>query len=146
MPATATTERLPAATRAQWLGRRLCDVFLLFLVVDAATKLVPAALMTDAVAHLAQGAALVLSRGVSVLTLVCAVLYVSPRTSEFGATLLNGLLGGAIGAASQDAGRAPQRIRARPAAPVDFAHARSSSSVTGRRPRHRAPQRSHARS
>lgn len=148
MPATAaTTERLPpAATRAQWLGRRLCDVFLLFLVIDAVTKLVPAECMTDVFARIAHGASLALSRGLSLATLVCALLYVSPRTSSFGATLLNGLLGGAIGAVSQDPGQPAKKIRARAARRVDFPLRRSSLPTTGRRGRHCAPVRSHASS
>ncbi|HEV7318031.1 MAG TPA: DoxX family protein [Ensifer sp.] len=78
------------------LGRVLSGVLVAFLVFDAAIKLVPLQVVTDTMVALGYPADQGLARLLGVLTLLCTLLYVYPRTSILGAILLTGYLGGAM--------------------------------------------------
>jgi len=64
------------------------------LIPDAVIKFVKPAPVVDAFAHL--GWPLSNAVTIGILLLVCAALYVIPRTSVLGAILLTGYLGGAV--------------------------------------------------
>lgn len=81
---------------ALWTGRTLSALAVLFLLVDAAIKLVPIAAVTEAMQQLGYSVSIDLARGLGVLTLVCVALYLAPATSLLGAILLTGLFGGAM--------------------------------------------------
>jgi len=78
------------------LGRVLSGVLVAFLVFDAVIKLVPLQVVTETILALGYSADQNLARLLGVLTLLCTVLYVIPRTSILGAILLTGYLGGAM--------------------------------------------------
>ncbi|OCO98384.1 hypothetical protein BC374_11895 [Ensifer sp. LC13] len=78
------------------LGRVLSGVLVAFLVFDASIKLVPLQVVTETMVALGYPADQGLARLLGVLTLLCTVLYVMPRTSILGAILLTGYLGGAM--------------------------------------------------
>ncbi|HEX5049079.1 MAG TPA: DoxX family protein, partial [Gammaproteobacteria bacterium] len=65
----------------------------LFLLMDAAMKLVKIQPVIDAQAQLGYPD---VSRPLGVLVLACTLLYVWPRTAVLGAILLTGLFGGAM--------------------------------------------------
>src|SRR5262245_58407209 len=83
----------PISNRALWTGRILSALPVLFLLFDAAIKLVKIQPVIDSMAALGYPD---IARGLGVLELVCTVLYALPRTALLGAILLTGLLGGAI--------------------------------------------------
>ena len=66
----------------------------LFMLLDAGIKLARLPVVAEALTHLGYPAGL--GFGFGVLTLVCTVLYIVPRTSILGAVLLTGYLGGAV--------------------------------------------------
>ncbi|QHG72135.1 DoxX family protein [Ensifer adhaerens] len=78
------------------LGRFLSGVLVAFLIFDAVIKLVPLAVVTETMVALGYSADQGLARLLGILTLLCTVLYVIPRTSILGAILLTGYLGGAM--------------------------------------------------
>ncbi|NRQ13315.1 hypothetical protein BHMPCIPO_00528 [Ensifer sesbaniae] len=78
------------------IGRVLSGVLVAFLVFDAAIKLVPLQVVTETMVALGYPADQGLARLLGVLTLLCTLLYVFPRTSILGAILLTGYLGGAM--------------------------------------------------
>jgi hypothetical protein len=87
----------PASFKATlWTGRCLSVLVILFLVFDAAIKLVPLDVVLETMAPLGwpQGAGM--ARFLGLLTLLCTLLYAMPRTSVLGAILLTGYLGGAV--------------------------------------------------
>jgi len=77
-----------------WTGRVLSVVAILFLLFDAAGKLMMPSFVVEAFARL--GFPVSLGPGVGVVLVVCTVLYAVPRTAVFGAVLLTGFLGGAV--------------------------------------------------
>ena len=77
-------------------GRVLSGVLVAFLVFDAAIKLVPLQVVTETMVALGYPTDPGLARLLGVLTLLCTLLYVFPRTSILGAILLTGYLGGAM--------------------------------------------------
>ena len=81
---------------AVWTGRILSALVIVFLLFDAAIKLIPLPVVTQTMEQLGFSDSVLLARGLGVLTLVCVVLYVGPRTSLLGAVLLTGLFGGAM--------------------------------------------------
>jgi len=89
-PATARSRR------TLWAGRILSGAVIVFLLLDAAIKLVPIAPVIESMAQLGYPATASFARGIGVLTLVCTLLYALPRTAAVGAVLLTGLLGGAV--------------------------------------------------
>jgi hypothetical protein len=82
----------PSAPRL-WTGRVLSALPVLFLLFDAAIKLVKIQPVIDSMAQLGYPD---IARGLGVLELICVALYVWPRTALLGAVLITGLLGGAI--------------------------------------------------
>jgi hypothetical protein len=76
-----------------WAGRTLGAFGSLFLVFDAAIKLVVIPPVAESFARL--GFPIGLSRAIGLLELLCLVLYLFPATSAAGAVLLTGFLGGA---------------------------------------------------
>ena len=92
-----TSLAVPAPTaKSIILGRFLSGLLVAFLIFDAAIKLVPLAVVTETMVALGYSADQGLARLLGILTLLCTVLYVIPRTSILGAILLTGYLGGAM--------------------------------------------------
>ncbi|MGH8495889.1 MAG: DoxX family protein [Gammaproteobacteria bacterium] len=81
---------------ALWTGRIISALVVLFLIMDGIMKLVPLAAVTETMQQLGYSGTASQARGLGVLVLACTALYAFPRTSVLGATLLTGLLGGAI--------------------------------------------------
>ena len=84
----------PVSNRALWAGRIMSGVVILFLIFDAAIKLVPLDIVIETSREL--GIPEHLARTLGVLTLIGVLFYAWPRTSILGAILLTGYLGGAI--------------------------------------------------
>jgi hypothetical protein len=76
----------------------MSGLVVLFLLFDAAIKLVPIAPVTETMAGLGFPATVAIARGLGVLTLAATLLYAFPRTEVLGAILLTGLMGGAMAA------------------------------------------------
>lgn len=76
-----------------WTGRISSALPALFLLMDAAMKLIKIQPVIDSQAQLGYPD---ISRPLGVLVLVCTLLYVWPRTAVLGAILLTGLFGGAM--------------------------------------------------
>ena len=81
-------------TRTLWAGRILSGVAVLFLLFDAAGKLLEVAPVVAGTTALGYPAGAVFTIGV--IELLCIVAYVVPATSVLGAVLMTGYLGGAI--------------------------------------------------
>lgn len=79
-----------------WTGRVLSGLAVVFLLLDAAMKLVPLKPVIDAMQALGFASSDALARGLGVLLLACTILYAVPRTAPLGALLLTAYLGGAI--------------------------------------------------
>ena len=77
-----------------WTGRVLSGLMALLFVFDGTGHLMKPAPVVEAFARL--GYPLSASVGIGVLALICTAIYVTPRTSIFGAILLTGYLGGAV--------------------------------------------------
>jgi DoxX-like family len=77
-----------------WTGRILSTLAVLFLLFDAAGKLVMPPPVVLASARL--GFPISLSVGVGILLLVCTALYAIPSTAVLGAVLLTAFFGGAV--------------------------------------------------
>ena len=86
----------PASRAAHLLGRILSGLVIVFLLFDAAIKLVPLAVVTETMDRMGYGSSENLARSLGLITIVCTVLYSVPPTSILGAILLTGYLGGAI--------------------------------------------------
>jgi hypothetical protein len=76
-----------------WAGYILSALPVLMLFFSGVMKLVQPAPVIEGFIRLGYPESLAL--GIGIVELVCAVLYVVPRTSVFGAILLTGYLGGA---------------------------------------------------
>lgn len=87
---------LEVSVAACWLGRVLSGLAILFLLFDGAIKLVPLAVVTQAMDRIGYGSSETLARSLGAISLVCTLLYAVPPTSFVGAILLTGYLGGAI--------------------------------------------------
>lgn len=85
-----------ASSRQTWIGRIIGGLAMLFLIIDAAIKLVPIQAVHDTLVQLGYPASPAFARGLGVLALVCTALYLIPRTAVLGAILWTGYLGGAI--------------------------------------------------
>lgn len=81
---------------ARWTGCILSGLVVAFLLLDGAIKLIPIDPVTETLQQLGFIVTDELARGIGVLTLLCALLYATPRTALLGAILLTGLLGGAM--------------------------------------------------
>jgi DoxX-like family len=77
-----------------WAGYIMSGLPSLFLLVDAAMKLLKLPVVVSATAELGYPESSIL--GMGTILLVSTVLYIVPRTSVLGAILLTGYLGGAV--------------------------------------------------
>src|SRR5262249_14869419 len=77
-----------------WTGGILSVLPALFLLFDAAMKLVKPAFVVEATVGLGYAETVIVPLGV--VLLVCTVLYLIPQTAVLGAILLTGYLGGAV--------------------------------------------------
>ncbi|MFO0959300.1 MAG: DoxX family protein [Isosphaeraceae bacterium] len=86
----------PVSKVAKWAGRVLSALPLLFLVADAAAKLMqpPPAPVIEATTKLGFPEGTILPMGITLLA--CVLLAAIPRTAVLGAILLTGYLGGAV--------------------------------------------------
>jgi len=84
----------PVSPGALWTGRVISGLVVVFLLLDAAMKLVPLDIVVTTGNQL--GIPSHLNRMLGVLLLICAVLYAFPKTSVLGAILLTGYLGGSV--------------------------------------------------
>jgi len=80
--------------KSLWGGRILSGLVTAFLLFDAVIHLLKPAPVVEAFAKLHLPLSLAVDLGV--VELLCLALYVIPRTSILGATLLTGYLGGAV--------------------------------------------------
>jgi hypothetical protein len=76
-----------------WIGRGLSTLAVLFFVMDSVMKIMRLPAAMQATQQLGYAASAVQPIGITLL--VCAALYVFPRTSLLGVILLTGYLGGA---------------------------------------------------
>lgn len=93
---SSVTHAAPASGTATKIGYVLSGIVVLFLLFDAAIKLVPIQAVTDSMLELGYPTSVAFARGIGALTLVCMALYTFPPTAVLGAILLTGLFGGAI--------------------------------------------------
>ena len=92
----ASTRTVVGVGPAVWVGRLLSGLTIIFLLLDAAMKLVPLQPVMESMQSLGFATTTELARGLGILLLGCTVLYALPRTALLGAILLTGYLGGAI--------------------------------------------------
>ena len=78
-----------------WVGRGVSTLVILFSAFDGVTKVIKEPHVIAASAEFGFSANQIVLIGV--LMLACTVLYAIPRTTIFGAVLLTGYLGGAVG-------------------------------------------------
>lgn len=79
---------------ALWTGRILSAIVVLFLVLSSIVSFLQPAMAADAFTHL--GIPPSLEIPISVVLLVCTILYAVPQTSVLGAILFTGYFGGAL--------------------------------------------------
>jgi hypothetical protein len=91
---SASSYAEPVPNRARWAGIVVSGVVVVFLIFDAVIKLIPLEVVNETMTQLGYPAGL--ARGLGVITLVCTILYILPRTSVLGAILLTAYLGGAV--------------------------------------------------
>lgn len=84
----------PVSTNRLRVGRVVSGLAVLFLLFDAAMKVLELGPAVEGTVRLGYPESAVF--GIGIVQLVCLVLYVIPRTSPLGAILLTGYLGGAI--------------------------------------------------
>jgi hypothetical protein len=82
------------ATRAQWTGRILSGLVVVFLAFDLALKLLQLPQAVEATAKMGFPDGTLPALGV--VQLICLIAYLVPRTAILGAVLWTGYLGGAI--------------------------------------------------
>jgi hypothetical protein len=95
---TATTyfpEAAPATSKAQiWTSRILTGVAVLFLLMDAAMKVLRLPVAVEGTKQVGYPDGVIVTLGI--IQLVCLAAYLVPRTSVLGAILWTGYLGGAV--------------------------------------------------
>jgi hypothetical protein len=77
-----------------WAGRIISGLTVAFMIMDGAMKLVKPVQVVEATKKLGFPESAI--TGIGITLLVCALLYVIPRTSILGAVLITGYLGGAV--------------------------------------------------
>ena len=82
------------ATRAEWCGRVLSGLFVLFMAMDIALKLANLPVVDETMAQLGWPAGS--GRLIGVVELVAVALYLFPRTATLGAVTMTAVLGGAV--------------------------------------------------
>jgi hypothetical protein len=80
--------------KALWTGRVLSGLAVLFLLADAAGKLLRPVQVVEGTTQLGWPASVILPLGI--VQVVCLLLYLLPRTAVLGAILWTGYLGGAV--------------------------------------------------
>ncbi|HSV08516.1 MAG TPA: DoxX family protein [Candidatus Binatus sp.] len=83
-----------SSTEALWAGRVMSGLAVLFLLVDAAFKVLELPAAVEGTAQLGYPASVIFRLGL--LELACLVVYLVPRTAVLGAVLWTGYLGGAV--------------------------------------------------
>lgn len=78
----------------RWVGRVMSALAVLFLMVDAAMKVLEVPVAVEGTTQLGYPASIILPLGI--LQVILLTIYVIPRTSMLGAVLWTGYLGGAI--------------------------------------------------
>ena len=91
LPSTGPTADRPSSS--VWAGRILSGLVILFLLFDCSIKIAKAKAAVEGTVHAGYPEHTVFPIGVTLL--VCAILYVIPRTAVLGAILMTGYLGGA---------------------------------------------------
>lgn len=91
---STTAQVVPVSKKSSWIGRVLSILIVLFLLFDAAGKLMKPAQVVDAFGKLGWPLSQAVPMGI--VLLVCAIIYAIPRISVLGAILLTGYLGGAV--------------------------------------------------
>jgi len=86
----------PVGKAALWTGRVISTLPALFLLLDAAMKLVKPGFVVEATGDLGFPESVIVPLGIVLAG--CTILYLIPRTAALGAILLTGYLGGAIAA------------------------------------------------
>lgn len=84
----------PVSRAALWTGRVLSVLPALFLLLDAAMKLVKPAFVVEATVQMGFAEGVIVPLGI--VLLISTVLYLVPPTAVLGAILLTGYLGGAV--------------------------------------------------
>jgi len=84
----------PVTGAALWTGRVLTALPALFLLFDAAMKLVKPAFVVEATVRMGFAEGVIVPLGV--VLLISTALYLAPPTAVLGAILLTGYLGGAV--------------------------------------------------
>ena len=87
------THTAPVSKKMIWAGRIMSALPVLMLILSGVMKLVKPAAVVEGFARLGYPESLTV--GIGIVELVCAALYVVPRTSVLGAILLTAYLGGA---------------------------------------------------
>jgi hypothetical protein len=87
------TQTSPVSKKLVWAGRITSALPVLMLLFSGVMKLVKPAPVVEGFAQLGYPESLALPIGI--LEIVCAVVYVIPRTAVLGAILVTGYLGGA---------------------------------------------------
>lgn len=82
------------SNKALWTGRILSGFAVLFMLFDAAIKLLELPVAVQGTTQLGYPESVVF--GLGVVQLVCLAVYLVPRTSVLGAVLWTGYLGGAV--------------------------------------------------
>jgi DoxX-like family len=89
-----TVPAVPVSKGKLWTGRSISALVVLFLLFDGVTKVMKDPRIIAASLPLGFSADMIAAIGA--ILLACVVLYVIPRTANFGALLLTGYLGGAV--------------------------------------------------
>jgi hypothetical protein len=92
----AVANRIEPAKTLLWSGRVISILPALFLLFDAAMKLIKPGFVVAATGDLGFPESVIVPLGIVLAS--CTVLYLIPRTAAEGAILLTGYLGGAIAA------------------------------------------------
>lgn len=90
----SSTQTATASGARIWTGRVLTALALLFLLFDSGIKILNLAPAVQGTVGLGFQPNVVVPIGI--VLLVCAILYIIPRTAILGAVLLTGYLGGAV--------------------------------------------------
>lgn len=90
----SSTQTAAASGARIWAGRVLTALALLFLLFDSGIKILNLAPAVKGTVDLGFQPSVVVPIGI--VLLLCAILYIIPRTAILGAVLLTGYLGGAV--------------------------------------------------
>ena len=93
---SANENEMAKADWTVWAGRILSGLVVVFLLLDGAMKLIPAAPVIETSAQMGWPTEVSDLRTLGGVLLLSTLLYAIPRTSILGAVLLTGYLGGAV--------------------------------------------------